>query len=147
MTINILGKSMQPYTKACAFFIINSKNYISYSKMWMKSAAIVVFSSKLSLGSSFKKDSEFSSKFSIAMWCCGCVASQTFLCHSLKLWYGICWNYDIKLPLFSNIKLNFSFSTSEKRIESVLFWEICKSRLYSPNVSTDILDFLLVYVY
>ena len=138
---------MQPYTKLCAFFIISSKNYISYPKMWMKSAAIVIFTSKLSLDSSFKKDSEFNSNFSIAMWCCGCVASQTFLCHSLTLWYGIHWNYDIKLPLFSEIKLNSSFSTSEKKIESVLFWGICKSRLYSPNVSTDILDFLLVYVY
>ena len=56
----------------------------------------------------------------------------------------------VKLPLFSKIKLNSSFFIREKKIfKSFLFCGICKSRLYSLDISTDIpiLDSLLVHIY
>ena len=70
----ILDKSMPPYTNISLFLIISSKTYISYSKFLMKSAATVVFGRKVSWGSSFKKDIESNSTFSIAKLCCGCAA-------------------------------------------------------------------------
>ena len=83
------------------------------------------------------------------MWSCACVASQTFLSHSLTLPCWILWYYDIKLPLFSKIKLNSSFSIREKNInfQSFLFWEICKFISYSLDVSTDIPIFTFVSLY
>ena len=56
---------MPPYTNLSLFLIICSNNYIPYPKILMKSAATVVFSRKVSQGSSFKKDSHFNSNFSI----------------------------------------------------------------------------------
>ena len=142
ITINI-NKSRQKYatcTNLSLFLII-----ISHPKILKKSAATVVFDRKVSQGSTFKKDSQFSSKFPIAMWFCGYAASQTFLSHLLTLSCRIRWYYDIKLPLFSKIKLNSPFSIQKKSI----FPLICKSRFYSLGVSTNIpiLDSLLVYLY
>ena len=129
---------MPPYTNLSLFLIISSKNYISYGKTLMKSAAIVAFTRKVSQGSSFKKESQLNSKFSIVIWCCGCAASQTFLSHSLTLSYWMRWFYDIKLSLFSKIKLNSSYFMREKKINfrSFLFWGICLSRFSSLDVST-----------
>ena len=84
----ILGKSMPPYTNLSLFLIISSKIYISHPKILTKSAATVVFVRKMSQGSSFKKDSQFNSNFSIGMWCCGCAASQTFLSYSSNCHYS-----------------------------------------------------------
>ena len=78
---------MPPYTNLSSFLIISPKNYASYPKLVMKSAANVAFGRKVSQGSGFKKDSQFNSNFSIAMGCCGCAASQTFLSHLLTLSY------------------------------------------------------------
>ena len=135
---HILGKIMPPYTNLSLFLIISSKNYIFYGKTLMKSAAIVAFTRKVSQGSSFKKESQLNSKFSIVIWCCGCAASQTFLSHSLTLSYWMRWFYDIKLSLFSKIKLNSSYFIREKKInfQSFLFWGICLSRFSSLDVST-----------
>ena len=112
---------MSPYTNLSLFWIICSKNYISNQKILMKSAAIMVFVMKVSQGSSFKKDSRFNSNFFIAMRCCGCTTLQTFLSHSLTLSCWICWYYDIKLPLFSKLKLNSSFSICRKKLICNLF--------------------------
>ena len=113
----ILDKSMPPYTNLSLFLIISSKNYLPHPKILMKSARkCIVFDRKVSQGSSFKNDNQFNSKFSIAMWCCGCVTSRTFHSHSLTLSYWIRWCYDIKLPLFSNIKLNSSFPIRREKI-------------------------------
>ena len=113
----ILGKSLQPYANLSLFLIISFKNYISHpKKILMKSAATMVFGRKVSQSSSFKEDSQFNSNFSIAMWCCGCSTSQTFLSHLLTLSYWIHWYYDIKLPLFSKMKLNSSFSIHTKKL-------------------------------
>ena len=147
VNINI-NKSRQKYatcTNLSLFLIISSKNYISHPKILRKSAATMLFDRKVSQGSSFKKDSQFSSKFPIAMWFCGYAASQTFLSHLLTLPCRIRWYYDIKLPLFSKIKLNSPFSIQKKSI----FPLICKSRFYSLGVSTNIpiLDSFLVYIY
>ena len=84
----VLGKSMPPYTNLSLFLIISSKIYISHPKILTKSAATVVFVRKMSQGSSFKKDSQFNSNFSIGMWCCGCAASQTFLSYSSNCHYS-----------------------------------------------------------
>ena len=67
--INI-SKSRQKYatcTNLSLFLIISSKSYISHPNILRKSAATVVFDRKVSQGSSFKKDSQFSSKFPVAM--------------------------------------------------------------------------------
>ena len=55
----------------------------------------------------------------------------------------------VKLPLFSKIKLYSSFFIREKKNQSFLFGGICKSRLYSLDLSTDIsiLDSVLVHAY
>ena len=134
---------MSPYTNFSLFLIISSKTYSSHPKILTKSAATVVFVRKVSQGSSFKNDSQFNSNFSIAVWCCGCAASETFLSHLLTLPYWICWYYDIKLPLYSKIKLNSSFSLREKILNFSLSFlgGICKSRLYSLDVSKDSTDF------
>ena len=62
-------------------------------------------------------------------------------CHTK---FGIKLNYGIKLPLFSKIKLNSSFSERGKKISfiSFRFYGMHKSRLYSLSVST-VLDSLL----
>ena len=144
---------MLPYTNLSLYWTINSKNYIFHLKKLIKSAATMVFGRKMSQGSSFKKDSQFNPNpnFSIAMRCCACACSQAFLSHLLTLSYWIHWNYDVKLPLFSKIKLNSSFFHTRKKnnFQSFLFGGVCKSRLYSLDVSTDIpvLDSMLVYVY
>ena len=78
---------MSPYKNLSLFLIISSKNKISYPKILMKSEATVVFGRKASQGSSFKKDCQFSSNFSIVTLCCDCAALQTFLSHSLTLSY------------------------------------------------------------
>ena len=117
-----LGKSIPPYTKLSLLLTISSKNYNSYPKISTKSAATVAFGRKVSEGYSFKKDSQFNSYFSIAMWCCGCSASQTFVFHSLVLSYWIRWHCDIKLPLLSMITLDSSTSTRKKNsFQSFLF--------------------------
>ena len=84
----IFGKSMPPYTNLSLFLIISSKNYISHPPKITKSAATVVFVRKVPQGSSFKKDSQFNSNFSIGMWCCGCAALQTFLSYSSNCHYS-----------------------------------------------------------
>ena len=58
---------MPPYTNLSLFLIISSEKYISHPKISMKSAATVVFVRKVAQGSSFKKDSQFNSNFSIGM--------------------------------------------------------------------------------
>ena len=58
---------MPPYTNFSLFLIISSKNYISQPKFLTKSAGNMVFGRKLPQGSSFKKDSQFGSNFSIAV--------------------------------------------------------------------------------
>ena len=81
---------MQKYTtltKLSLFLTISSKNYNSYPNISMKRAATVAFGRKVSEGYRFKKDSQFNSHFSIAMRCCGCSASQTFVFHSLAMSY------------------------------------------------------------
>ena len=110
-----LNKSKPPYTTISLLLTISSKNYNSYPKISTKSAATVAFGRKVSEGYSFKKDSQFNSYFSIAMWCCGCSASQTFVFHSLVLSYWIRWHCDIKLPLLSMITLDSSTSTRKKK--------------------------------
>ena len=138
---------MLPYGSLSLCLIISSKNYIFYPKRLMKSSA-VGFCRKISQGSNFKKDRQFNSKFPIAMWCCGCAASQTLLTHSLTPLYWIRWCYDQRiqheLPQF------LLFHTRRKiNFQSILFWGICKSKLYSLDIRTDIpiLDSLLVYVH
>ena len=113
---------MLPYTNLSLYWTINSKNYIFHLKKLIKSAATMVFGRKMSQGSSFKKDSQFNPNpnFSIAMRCCACACSQAFLSHLLTLSYWIHWNYDVKLPLFSKIKLNSSSSIHGKKIISNL---------------------------
>ena len=69
---------MAPYTNLSLFLIISSKNNISYPKILMKSEATVVFGRKASLGSSFEKDCQFNSNFSIVTLRCDCAALQTF---------------------------------------------------------------------
>ena len=109
------GKSIQSYTKLSLFLIISSKNYNSYPKVLTKSAATVAFGRKVSEDYTFKRDSQFSSYFSIAMWCCGCSASQTFVFHSLAQSCWIRWHYDIRLPLLSIIVIESSTSIREKK--------------------------------
>ena len=104
--------------------------------------ATEVFGRNVSQGSSFKNYGQFNSNFSIAIWCWGCAESPTFLFHSLTLSYGIRWYYLTTQPLF--LKPLFPL------FDLYFFWGgICKSRLYSLDVSTDIpiSDSLLVYVY
>ena len=134
---------MPSCTNLSLCLITSSKNYISYPKGLIKTAATILFGRKVSQGSSFKNDSQFNSNFSIAVWCCGCAASETFLSHLLTLSYWICWHYDIKLPFYSKIKLNSSFSLREKILNFNLSFlgGICKSRLYSLDVSKDSTDF------
>ena len=110
-----LGKSIPPYTKLSLLLTISSKNYNSYPKISTKSAATVAFGRKVSEGYSFKKDSQFNSYFSIAMWCCGCSASQTFVFHSLALSFWNRWHGDIKLLLLSMIKFDSFISIREKK--------------------------------
>ena len=104
---------MQPYTNFSLFLIISSKNYISHPPKITKSAATVVFVRKVPQGSSFKKDRQFNSNFSIGMWCCGCAASQTFLsylsnCHYSQRFNSILpFSYPRKKK--KKKKLNLSF--------------------------------------
>ena len=114
-----LGNSIPPYAKLSLLLTISSKNYNSYPKISTKSAATVAFGRKVSEGYSFKKDSQFNSYFSIAMWCCSCSASQVCVFHSLALSYWIRWYCDIKLPLLSMIKLDSFNSRREKKKFSV----------------------------
>ena len=107
---------MPPHTNVSWYLITSSKNFISHPNILMKSVATMRLDRKVSQGSSFKNDNQFNSNFYIAMWCCGCAASQTFLPHSLTLTYWIRWYYDIKLPLFWKIKLNSSFSIRGKKL-------------------------------
>ena len=58
---------MPTYTNLSLFLIISSKNYISRPKILMKSAVTEAFVSKVSQGSTFKKDSRFNSNFCIVM--------------------------------------------------------------------------------
>ena len=128
-----LGKIIPPYTKLSLLLTISSKNYNSYPKISTKSAATVAFGRKVSEGYSFKKDSQFNSYFSIAMWCYGCSASQTFVFHSLY-----CYTE------FVDIVIAFCFSLS--------FFRKCVNLGYihwtkAQTFSLPILDYLLVYAY
>ena len=135
---------MPPYTNISLFLKVSDKNYISYPKILMKSEATVVFDQKISQGSIFKKDSQFISIFSIVMWCCGCAPSQAFL----FLWH-------LHSEFVNIMILNNHYSQRQNSIPPFPYlnkkkkWGICKSRLYSLDVSADIpiLDSLLVYVY
>ena len=79
---------MPPYTNLSLFLIISSKNYISHPPKITKSVATVVFVRKVPQGSSFKKDSQFNSNFSIGIWCYGCAAAQTFLSYLSNCHYS-----------------------------------------------------------
>ena len=46
---------MPPNKNLSSFLIISSKNYVSYPKLLMKTAATMVFGREVSQGSSFKK--------------------------------------------------------------------------------------------
>ena len=97
---------MQNYTTLHQNFLIfnnSSKNYNSYPKISTKSSATVAFGRKVPKGYSFKKVSQLNLYFSIAMWCCGCSSSQTFVFNSLALSYWIRWHCDIKLPLLHSV--------------------------------------------
>ena len=50
-----------------------------YPKTSTKSVGTVIFGKKLSQGSSFEKDKQINSTFSIAMSCCDCSASQNII--------------------------------------------------------------------
>ena len=134
----IWGKSMPPYTNLSLFLIISSKNYISDPNILTKGAATVVFVRRVAQGSSFKKDSQFNPHFCICTWCCGCALHKLF-------------SVIRQIAIILKAKTQFFlFHTRKKKIfKSFLFCGICKSRLYSVNISTDIpiLDSLLVHVY
>ena len=137
-------KSFSPYTNVSSSLIISSKNYISYPKILMKSAASVT--GKCPRVLVLKKIVNSNQPFLLP---CDVVVVLLHKPFSLICWHScwICWYYDIELPLLSKIKLNSFFSIREKIInfQSFLFRGICKSRLYSLDVSTDIpiLDSLL----
>ena len=118
--------------------IIISKNYISHQTILKKSAETVVFVRKVSQGSSFKKDNQLNSHFSMCMWCCGCTASQTFLSYLSN------YHYSQRLNSISPVSY-----AKKKKFKSFFFGAICKFRLYSLEISTyiPILDFLLVHIY
>ena len=122
----VLGKSMPPYTNLSLFLIISSKNYISHPKILMKSAATVVFVRKVSQSSSFKKDSQFNSNFFIGMWCCGYASLIRQTAFILKDKY--------QFLLFHTRKNN----NGNNNFKSFLLWGICKSKLYSLDISTYI---------
>ena len=147
-----LGNSIPPFTKLSLFLTINSKNYNSYPKISTKIAVIVEFGRSVSKGYSFEKDSQFNLYFSIAMWCCGCSTSQTFVFHSLVLSYWIHWHCDIKLLLLLMIKLDSSTSTREKKSFQFFLFRECVNLGYihwtkAQTFSLPILDYLLVYAY
>ena len=87
----ILGKSIPPYTNLSLFLIISSKHYISHQKNLMKSAATMVFDMKVSQCSSFKKDNQVNSNFSIACDIVVVPPHKRYLSHSLTLSYWIRW--------------------------------------------------------
>ena len=112
----------------------------------MKSTATVVFVRKVCQGSNYRKDFQLKSFY----WH---VMLRLFRFANFSLLF-------VKLPLFSLIKLNSSFcicnnnkkkkkKKKKKNFQFFLFEGICKSRLYSLDLSTDIpiLDSLLVHVY
>ena len=146
------GKSIPINIKLSLLLTIDSKNYNSYPKISTKSAATVAFGRNVFQGYSFKNDSQFNSCYFIAMWCCGCSASQAFVFHSLELSYRICWHCDIKLPLLSMTKLDYFTSIRDKNIVfSLSFFRECVNLGYidwtKAQISLPILYYLLVYAY
>ena len=122
---------MPSYTNLSLFLIISSENYISDPKILTKGAATVVFAQ----GSSFNKDQHTLLNLHVMLRLCRLINFSLLF---------------VKLPLFSKIKLISSFFIREKNnFKYFLFGGICKSRLYSVDISTDILilDSLLVHVY
>ena len=117
-------------------------------KNLMKIAASMVFGWKKVQGSIFKKGSQFNSHFLLPCYVVVVLLHRLF---SLICWHCHTEFVDIMKLNPSILKYQISsFSICGKKIifQSLLFWGICKSRLYSLGVSTyiPVLDYLL-YVY
>ena len=126
----ISGKSMPPYTNLFLFLTISTKNYISDPKISTKGAATVVFVRKVAQCSSLKKIVNSTHTFAFA---CDVAVVPLHKLFSVIRQTAIILKDKTQFLLFHTRKENNS--------KSFLFGGICKSWLFSLDMSTDVRNF------